>query len=177
MKKKTPLQKIKSFFRKWLSAKIIPHMVLNSWRIFFYRLCGYNIGKNVFIGMRCYLDDLEPHMFTVEDNCIISYGVFFACHGRNQQHTPITIKKGAYIGMRASIISGKNGVTIGERAVVGACTLVNKDVTPGTTVVGVPCKPIVNPENSGGGTFNSFAVRLSRRYTLRRLYAQGVLAA
>ena len=105
--KKTIWQKIKAFFRKWMSAKIIPHMVLNGWRIFFYRLCGYNIGKNVFIGMRCYLDDLEPHMFTVEDDCIISYGVFFACHGRNQQHTPITIKKGAYIGMRANVISGK----------------------------------------------------------------------
>lgn len=105
--KKTFWQKIKSFFRKWMSAKIIPHMVLNGWRIFFYRLCGYNIGKNVFIGMRCYLDDLEPHMFTVEDDCIISYGVFFACHGRNQDHTPITIKRGAYIGMRANVISGK----------------------------------------------------------------------
>ena len=92
--KKNIWQKIKCFFRKWMSAKIIPHMVLNSWRIFFYRLCGYNIGKNVFIGMRCYLDDLEPKMFTVEDNCTISYGVFFACHGRNQQHTPITIKEG-----------------------------------------------------------------------------------
>ena len=43
-------------------------MVLNGWRIFFYRRCGYNIGKNVFIGMRCYLDDLEPKMFTVEDD-------------------------------------------------------------------------------------------------------------
>ena len=73
--KKTIWQKVKAFFRKWMSAKIIPHMVLNGWRIFFYRLCGYNIGKNVFIGMRCYLDDLEPHMFTVEDDCIISYGV------------------------------------------------------------------------------------------------------
>ena len=76
MKKKTLPQKISAFFRKWLSAKIIPHMVLNGWRIFFYRLCGYNIGKNVFIGMRCYLDDLEPHMLTIEDNVTISYGVF-----------------------------------------------------------------------------------------------------
>lgn len=74
--KKSFWQKIKAFFRKWMSAKIIPHMVLNGWRIFFYRLCGYNIGKNVFIGMRCYLDDLEPKMFTVEDNVTISYGVF-----------------------------------------------------------------------------------------------------
>ena len=111
---------------------------LNSWRVFFYRLCGYNIGRNVFIGMRCYLDDLELQMFTVEDNCTISYGVFFACHGRKQLHTPITIKQGAYIGMRSNVISGKNGVTIGEKAVVGACTLVNKDVPDGVTVVGVP---------------------------------------
>lgn len=119
-------------------------MVLNGWRIFFYRLCGYNVGKNVFIGMRCYLDDLEPQMLTIEDNVIISYGVFFACHGRNQAHTPITIKRGAYIGMRANIISGKNGVTIGEDAIIGACTLVNKDIPNGATAVGVPCKIIKN---------------------------------
>ena len=117
-------------------------MVLNGWRIFFYRRCGYNIGKNVFICMRCYLDDLEPKMFTVEDDAIISYGVFFACHGKNQQHTPITVKKGAYIGMRASVISGKTGVTIGENAIVGACTLVNKDIPAGATAVGVPCRII-----------------------------------
>ena len=140
--KKNIFQKIRAFFRKWMSAKIIPHMVLNGWRIFFYRRCGYNIGKNVFIGMRCYLDDLEPKMFTVEDDAIISYGVFFACHGKNQQHTPITVKKGAYIGMRASVISGKTGVTIGENATIGASTLVNKDIPAGATAVGVPCRII-----------------------------------
>lgn len=88
---------------------MIPHMVLNGWRVFFYRLCGYKIGKHVFIGMRCYLDDLEPKMLTIEDNVTISYGVYFACHGKNQEHMPITIKRGAYIGMRASIISKNSG--------------------------------------------------------------------
>ena len=140
--KKTLFQKIKSFFRKWMSSKVIPHMVLNGWRIFFYRLCGYKIGRNVFIGMRCYLDDLEPQMFTVEDDVTISYGVFFACHGRKQMHTPITIKKGAYIGMRATVLSEKTGVTIGENSVVGACSLVNKDISAGATVVGVPCREV-----------------------------------
>ena len=125
-----------------MSAKIIPNMVLNGWRVFFYRRCGYKIGKHVFIGMRCYLDDLEPKMFTVEDNVTISYGVFFACHGRRQNHTPITIKKGADIGMRASVISGKNGVTIGENAVIGACALVNKDIPDNATAVGIPCRVI-----------------------------------
>ena len=79
-------------------------------------------------------------MLTIEDNVTISYGVFFACHGYGQQHMPITIKKGAYVGMRSSIISGKTGVTIGENAIVGACTLVNKDIPSGATAVGVPCR-------------------------------------
>ena len=148
--KKNVFQKIGGAIRKWLSAKIIPLMVLNSWRIFFYRLCGYKIGKHVFIGMRCYLDDLEPKMLTIENNVIISYGVYFACHGKHQEHLPITIKEGAYIGMRASIISKNSlrsddsiGVTIGKNAIVGACSLVNCDVPDNATAVGVPCKIIL----------------------------------
>lgn len=103
--------------------------------------------------MRCYLDDSEPKMLTIEDNVTIPYGVYFACHGNNQEQMPITIKRGAYIGMRASIIS-KNaggecttyGVTIGENAIVGACTLVNKDIPNGTTAIGVPCRIIKKNE-------------------------------
>ena len=75
-------------------------------------------------------------------------GVFFACHGRNQHHTPITIKQGAYIGMRANIISGKNGVTIGENAVIGACTLVNKDIPYNSTADGVPCRILEKSERN-----------------------------
>jgi acetyltransferase-like isoleucine patch superfamily enzyme len=133
-------EKITHLLRKYISVKIAPYCILNKMRIFLYRLCGYKIGNNVFIGMRCYLDDLEPQLFTVEDNVTISYGVFFACHGKNQSHTPITIKKGAYLGMRSNVISSKNGVVIGEGAVVGACSLVIRDVPSYTTVVGVPAQ-------------------------------------
>lgn len=41
----------------------------------------------------------------IGDNVTISYGVYFACHGRNQGHNPIAIEDGAYIGMRVSFIS------------------------------------------------------------------------
>lgn len=141
------MHKIWKAIRKWLSAKIIPLMIFNSWRVFFYRLCGYHIGKHVFIGMRCYLDDMEPGMLTIEDDVDVSYGVFMACHGKNQDHKPITIKKGAYIGMRACIITkdaDENGIIIGERAIVGACALVNKTIPDDCTAVGVPCRIIKN---------------------------------
>lgn len=141
-KKKSFFKKVRCAIRKCMSATIIPMIVFNSWRIFLYRLCGYNIGKHVFIGMRCYLDDVEPTMFTVEDNAVISYGCFFACHGNRQPHTPITIKKGAYVGMRSNIISGKTGVTIGENATIGACSVVLSDIPSNATAVGVPCKVI-----------------------------------
>ena len=132
--------------RKWVVQCIAPNCVFNNIRIFLYRLCGIKIGKHVFIGMRCYLDDMCYDMLTIGNNVIISYGVYFACHGKNQGHYPITIEDGAYIGMRASIISknGKNekGITIAQNAVVGACTLVNKDVPMGATAVGIPCRII-----------------------------------
>jgi len=141
-KKKSFSKKVKQYFTKLISAKIAPNIVLSPLRIFLYKLCGYKIGKNVFIGMRCYLDDVHPEMLTIEDNCVISYGVYFSTHGAKQRFgaTPITIKNGAYIGMRSTIVSGKNGITIGEKAVVGASTLVNKDIPAGATAVGVPCR-------------------------------------
>jgi len=107
-----------------------------------YRCCGYKIGKDVFIGMKCYLDDMCYDKITIEDNVIISYGVFFACHGKNQTHTAITIKKGAYIGMRANIISGKAGITLGENSVIGAGALVNKNIPDNALAVGLPIRII-----------------------------------
>lgn len=95
--------------------------------------------------MHSYLDDMCYDILTIGDDVIISYGVYFAYHGRNQGHYPIVIKNKAYIGMMASIISknadgSENGVCIGEGAVIGACTLVNRDVPDGMTAVGVPCR-------------------------------------
>ena len=133
--------------RKWLTNTVAYNCPFNNVRIFLYRLCGFKIGKNVFIGMHCYLDDMCYDLLTIGNDVTISYGVYFACHGRNQGHYSICIKDNAYIGMRASVIS-KNadasvrGVCIGERSVVGACTLVNRNVPEGATAVGIPCRII-----------------------------------
>ena len=130
--------------RKFLTNSVAPLCPFNCIRIAIYRMCGFKIGKHVFIGMHCYLDDMCYDLMTIGNHCTISYGVYFACHGRRQGHYSITIKDGAYIGMRANVISKnakeKTGITIGKKAVVGACTLVNKDVPDGATAVGIPCR-------------------------------------
>ena len=129
--------------RKFFNVVIIPDIPFNAIRIFLYKyLIGYKIGKNVFIGMKCYLDDLEPASTIIENNVTISYGCYFALHGKNQKHSFIHIKNYVYIGMRTTIIADDNGLTIGEKAIVGACTLVNKNVSDNVTVAGVPAKII-----------------------------------
>lgn len=138
---------IKKPIRKWLTNVVAANCPFNNVRIFIYRLCGFKIGKHCFIGMKCYLDDMCYDLITIKDNVTISYGVYFACHGRNQQHLPITIEEGSYIGMRANIITKNKtstGIVIGKNAIVGACTLVNKDIPDNATAVGVPCRIIDN---------------------------------
>ena len=124
--------------RKYLNVVIIPNIPFSNLRVSCYRLIGFNIGKNVFIGMKCYLDDMDIEKTTIEDGVTISYGCYFACHGKNQSHTTITVKKRAYIGMRCNIISGKNGITIGKDSIIGAGTLVNRDLPDNSVGVGIP---------------------------------------
>ena len=87
--------------------------------------------------MKCYMDNLCADKIVIGNNVTISYGVYFACHGRNQGHNQLIIKDEAYIGMRASIVC-RHELEIGEKAVVGAMTLINKSVPAEATVVGVP---------------------------------------
>lgn len=123
--------------RKFFSAVIIPIIPFCNLRILLYKMCGYKIGKNVFIGMRCYLDDMCYDKIIIGDNVIISYGVYFACHGRKQSHNVIEICNGAYIGMKASIVA-RQDIRIGENAIIGACSLVNKSIPNDVTAVGIP---------------------------------------
>lgn len=131
--------------RKWFSAVVIPTIPFSNLRVQCYRWCGYKIGKGTFIGMRCYLDDMCYDLLEIGDNVTISYGVYFACHGKNQEHNRMIIQNGAYIGMRATLVArSQEGLVIGENAVVGACALVNKSVPQGATVVGIPAKILVH---------------------------------
>lgn len=128
--------------RKYLNVVLIPNIPFNKIRILLYRMIGYKIGKSVFIGMKCYLDDLEPHKTTIENNVTISYGVYFALHGKGQPRTFIHLKNKSYVGMRAILIGKKNGLTIGEGAIIGSGSLVIKDVPDNEVHVGNPAKKI-----------------------------------
>lgn len=97
------------------------------------------IGNNVTIknGVQLW-DGVE-----IEDNVFIGPNVTF-CNDRypksgnkNFKLEKILIKKGASIGANSTILPG---VTIGEESVVGAGSVVTKDIPPNVTAIGNPCK-------------------------------------
>jgi len=113
------------------------------------------IQKNAFIGNNC---KISSHTFicegvTIEDGVFIGHGVMFindkfpratTQSGGLQteddwQVIPTIIKKGASIGSNATILCG---ITIGETAVIGAGSVVTKDVPANKTAAGNPAKVI-----------------------------------
>src|SRR6202043_1395055 len=109
------------------------------------------IQKNAKIGKNC---KISSHTFicegvTIEDNVFIGHGVTFindtypratAADGELQTEADwkverTVVKKGASIGSGATILSH---TSIGENAIVGAGSVVTKDVPPNTVVAGNP---------------------------------------
>jgi acetyltransferase-like isoleucine patch superfamily enzyme len=111
------------------------------------------IQKNAYIGRRC---KISSHTFicegvTIEDQVFIGHGVAFvndtfprATTAAGELQTgddwvveKTLVKKGASIGSGATILAN---VTIGERAIVGAGSVVTRDVPPDVIVIGNPAR-------------------------------------
>jgi UDP-2-acetamido-3-amino-2,3-dideoxy-glucuronate N-acetyltransferase len=110
---------------------------------------GAKIGKNCKISSHTFICE----GVTIEDEVFVGHNVTFindiypratAEGGTLQteadwQVVPTLIKKGASIGSSSTILAG---ITIGERAIIGAGAVVTKDVPPATIVAGVPARVI-----------------------------------
>lgn len=131
--------------KKFVINVIAPNCVFPKLRRKMYQWSGFKIGKKGTIGMKCYFDDTCIEQMEIGDHVVISYGVYFSCHGKGQNHNKIIIRDRAYIGMRATILA-RNDIEIGEDSTIGAMTFVNKSVPAGATVVGVPFKIIKSQE-------------------------------
>lgn len=126
-------------------AMYAPH---NKLRIPFYKLRGIKIGKDVFIGPGVFIEEARPELVDIEDGVNIAPRVTIVTHDSSfhviDSKLPIkrgkvVIKKGAFIGAGSIILPG---VTIGEKAIVAAGSVVTKDVPPYTIVAGIPARKI-----------------------------------
>jgi acetyltransferase-like isoleucine patch superfamily enzyme len=111
------------------------------------------IQKGAKIGHRC---KISSHTFicegvTLEDEVFVGHGVTFIndrypratnAHGNLQTETdwkcvPTLVKRGAAIGSGSTLLCG---ITVGERAIVGAGSVVTKDVPADAIVAGNPAR-------------------------------------
>src|SRR3954466_4197199 len=111
------------------------------------------IQKNATVGKRC---KISSHTFicegvTIEDNVFVGHGVTFINDSYPRATTrdgglqtqadwkvePTVVKQGASIGSGVTIMCN---VTIGERAIIGAGSVVTRDVPAGAIVAGNPAR-------------------------------------
>jgi acetyltransferase-like isoleucine patch superfamily enzyme len=110
---------------------------------------GARIGNRVKVSSHTFICE----GVTIEDEVFIGHGVMFindkyprstAATGQLQTEadwvcTPTLIKRGASIGSNATILCG---VTVGEGAIVGAGSVVTRDVPPQAVAAGNPARVI-----------------------------------
>lgn len=107
-------------------------------------------GRVTIYGSSYSMFSSEPYLVTLGDNVFISVGAQFICHDggvlpfRREEPTldlaaPIMVGDNTFIGMEAVILKG---VTIGRDCIVGAFSVVTRDVPDGHIVAGNPAKII-----------------------------------
>jgi UDP-2-acetamido-3-amino-2,3-dideoxy-glucuronate N-acetyltransferase len=123
-------------------------------------LSGSNIGNNCSFGQNCVVgpkvnigngvkvqNNISIYEgVVVEDDVFLGPSMVFtnvtnprAFIIRREEFKKTLLKKGCSIGANATIVCG---VTIGEYALIGSGTVVNKDVKPFALIVGVPARQI-----------------------------------
>lgn len=126
--------------------------------VVYYRQMGIKIGKNVFISMGAWLDVRRGHI-VIGDYAAITSGCKILSHDRTlgllgkSKRGPQTtiIGQRVFIGMNSIILPG---VKIGDRSIIGAGSVISKNVPEGCVVVSSKAH-IVKRLNKSSGKWES----------------------
>lgn len=117
----------------------MPWFSLKNWMS---RRAGARIGKHVALGLNATLDVLFPQKITIDDDAIVGYNTTILCHAytaAEYQLGEVHIGRRATVGANCTILPG---VTIGEESVVGAGSVVTRDVPSREFWAGVPAQRV-----------------------------------
>ena len=143
----------KKHLMKMMDWSIIEPFAPRNLRAKILRRIGCNVGKHVFVGDFVRVDLHYAKMIYIDDYAHLTAGCRLLCHQRDLSNYrvgdnasecgyrlgEIHIGKGVMIGQESMIMPG---VTIGDGAIVGAGSLVTKDIPPYCVAVGRPAKVI-----------------------------------
>lgn len=131
------------FFRKLIHLTGNLLRGFNKYRL---RMTGVKIGKNCMISLRAKIDSRRGTI-VIGDNSSVTYGCVILSHdatvGRinpeKKSQGMVRIGSNVFIGVCSVVMPN---ITIGDNSVVGAGSVVTKDVPPWTVVAGNPAKEI-----------------------------------
>lgn len=107
---------------------------LNSWRVQFHRWRGCHIGKGVYIGRFCFLDNMYPEYIYIYDGASINANSMILTHFNpfetfskvfTAEVKPTVIGENAIVAVRCTIMPG---VKLGKYAVVSSGCTIEQDV-------------------------------------------------
>mgnify|MGYP004466128805 FL=1 len=111
----------------------------------------FSYGSNIHIGKNFYANFnftiVDDYTVTIGDNVLIAPNVTITVTGHPVHHElrksgemfsfPVTIGNNVWIGSNVVI---NPGITIGDNSVIGAGSIVTKDIPADVVAVGVPCR-------------------------------------
>lgn len=135
-------------------------------------------GAPLWIAPSVYWDVATPGAIEVQNRCVISEQVVLLTHDFSLdryaelhnllgdsslelfKESPVVISEYAFIGIRAVILPG---VTVGTGSIVGAGSVVTKDVPPGTVVAGNPAREVTTTSEYWERRNKSFSRQKKRK--------------
>lgn len=111
------------------------------------RMKGFDIGEGSLVYSNVFLDKTDKKLISIGKNCVLT-GCTVLVHDASSKLTKgkttfdkVTIEDNCFIGWQSIILKG---IKIGKGSIVGAGSVVTKDVPRGSVVGGNPAKVIKN---------------------------------
>ena len=134
---------MKNRFSNWKYPDIVDG-VPNKYNWIVQNLDGFMMGNNTDIGAFSYINAL--HGVTIEDEVQIgSHCSIYSVSTIDNSSGKVVLKKNCRIGSHSTILPG---ISVGKNSIVGAHSLVNKDIPDNVIVHGVPAKIVRKIDNN-----------------------------
>ena len=138
---------IKKIVKRLISRVYRPQTELDR-----YILGGVQLGEKVKL-VTCPNFGSEPYLISIGNDTTVSFDVVFVTHDASTRvirnlpdghpetviYGKIEIGQNCFIGCRTTILPN---VKIGDNSIIGACSLVNRDIPANSIAAGNPCKVI-----------------------------------
>jgi len=147
------------------------------------RFLGVTVGKDCRIYTRGF--GSEPWLVTIGDRVTATSGVQFITHdgslwlledeqGRRYRYAPITIGNDVFIGVNTIILPG---VSIGDRVVIGAGSVVTRSIPSGSVVAGNPARFVKSYDDFAHAAFTTLQPGAAMRGTTYRERVDSIVEA